>query len=1403
MRMRVEGAGGGDDWALAVQPGATLGDLLRAVGEGPARGAAVDGRDWPASTPLETTGLGEGSTVDIRGAAPQVPTPAEAVVLRGPDAGRRIALPAGRTVIGRRGGGVQLADPALSGRHAAIDVGPDGAVRVTDLGSTNGTGGPPGELRVGTSLLCIGPRCAGPLCARPGISPATPAGPTRRPGPHHRPPRVPGPGAVDPVEPPVTPVEPERPRLGVATLAVPLATGAVLAALYGPQLAIVAVIGPLVALGGWLAARSSVERAGRRLHREHSRALAELRREAAARRDAEAARRRTASPDLVDLVDRARRHDPALWERRPGHDDFLVLAVGPGDLDWAVPTSRAPDAAAQAVLAESAHLPSVPVTVDGRGLVGVCGPRPFTTAIARALTAQVVTLHGPADVHVAVLTSDASAADWEWTRWLPHLADPSDASRRVLASGRDAASDLAAAMQHDAATTDGPHRWLVVDGDDVELARWGAVRGLLAPRASRASSDHGEPGASGIVVATHAAHLPATCSAIVHVDERGNVRLRSLDAPSADRHAELVGLGTATAELLARELAPLIDPEMRGGVAELADRCDLLELLAAGDDHAPVTADGIRSRWSLTAGTDHLVGPLGVDARGVVDVDLVHDGPHVLVAGTTGSGKSELLRSLVASLAASADTDHCNLVLIDFKGGAAFDRLTALPHVVGSVTDLDEHLAARALRCLESELRRREHVLRIAGASDVTSYVRARRDRTELEPLPRLVVVVDEFATLVAELPDFVDALVDMAQRGRSLGVHLVLATQRPAGAVKDSIRTNTNLRIALRVVEPADSRDVVACDDAARLPRHRPGRAVLRSGASEPLTFQAAHISGPCRRRRPAPVEAARWRPNPTAPPAAPASDDRSPTALDRLVDAIDAAHRSSGRLAPRRPWPDPLPDSICLGQLGSCSSATAAFALADQPEQQRLAPFAWEPRTGNLLVAGLAGSGVTTTLGTIAVALAGSRAPASLHLYVVGSDVPALGPLEQLPHCGAVVSGDDLERTVRLLRRLDDELRQRRRTGPAEVPTVVTIVDGVSALRAELDAAGLLDEIDLLERLAADGPGVGLVFAFGAEHPNSVGHRIDRTIAERLLLRLPDRADYIHAGLHGVDPRSMVPGRGFLGSGVEVQVARHDADAIAEISGRHGAPTIGRARPFNVGRLADVAHLADLPIRASIDEDALTLPVGLGERRLDVVGFALRSGDHLLVTGPARAGKTTALRTITAALRRDARIDVVDIGSDRRCAERPTVAALHELAARVLASSIPTVVIVDDADLLDDGGALLPLVQPGRAGLHVVAAGRADRLRSLFRHWTNEVRRSHLALLLRGDELDGDLVGVRVPRRPPAPWRPGRAWLVSDDHIELCQIALPDDPQHRRRPEPEPEPPTQSTNRETDQCA
>ena len=230
-----------------------------------------------------------------------------------------------------------------------------------------------------------------------------------------------------------------------------------------------------------------------------------------------------------------------------------------------------------------------------------------------------------------------------------------------------------------------------------------------------------------------------------------------------------------------------------------------------------LTPESVERRWALTRGTAGLCAPVGMDSEGPLELDLVADGPHMLIGGTTGSGKSELLRSLVAGLALSADPDHLAFVLVDYKGGAAFDCCADLAHVAGLVTDLDDRLAERALRCLEAELRYREERLRRLGAEDLAAYraltAAGPGSGGDLEagpvevagggggdgPLPRLVVVVDEFATLAAELPEFVHSLVGVGQRGRSLGVHLVLATQRPAGAVTEDIRANTSCRIALR----------------------------------------------------------------------------------------------------------------------------------------------------------------------------------------------------------------------------------------------------------------------------------------------------------------------------------------------------------------------------------------------------------------------------------------------------------------------------------------------------------------------------------------------------------------------------------------------------------------------------
>ncbi len=236
---------------------------------------------------------------------------------------------------------------------------------------------------------------------------------------------------------------------------------------------------------------------------------------------------------------------------------------------------------------------------------------------------------------------------------------------------------------------------------------------------------------------------------------------------------------------------------------------------------------------------------VGASFDGPFTVDLVRDGPHGLVAGTTGSGKSELLQTLVASLAVANRPDAMNFVLVDYKGGAAFKGCEQLPHTVGMVTDLDSHLVKRALVSLDAEVSRRERILDPVGAKDIEAYERAARRDPSLAPLPRLLIVVDEFASMARELPDFVTGLVNIAQRGRSLGIHLILATQRPGGVVSPEIRANTNLRIALRMTDNSESQDVIGSPDSASLSKNTPGRALVRLGASSLLPFQSGRGGG------------------------------------------------------------------------------------------------------------------------------------------------------------------------------------------------------------------------------------------------------------------------------------------------------------------------------------------------------------------------------------------------------------------------------------------------------------------------------------------------------------------------------------------------------------------------------
>ena len=642
----------------------------------------------------------------------------------------------------------------------------------------------------------------------------------------------------------------------------PLLMGGLMIAIFrDPRYAMFMLLSPVLGIGNWWSGKRRAKKEHRSSVRDHRAAVVALDRDLVEDADRERRRLERLLPDPAEVVRRARQPSVTLWQRRPGHDDWLHLRAGVGTVPWTpldldARTAR-PDL--DDLRDRHRHLVDCPVEIDlsGGGVVGLVGDRTATLTVARSLLLQAAVHHGPADLQVVLAHGPDREVDWDWAKWLPHLRSPSGTDRLVTARP-DAADALFASLLDRGPKVASPTILAVVDDLMLLSGRRSPAREVL----------RGGAGAvAGIVLAETEDQLPAMCTAVITaVASVGDLSVRWPHLGLRADDVTTAGVTDDTARRAARSLARFEDPELGLVGGGLPDVTRLLPLLGLED----VTADAVLAGWARLPVDPAPAGPLGIGEDGVLDLDLVADGPHALIGGTTGSGKSELLRSMVAGMAARTDPDHLVFVLVDYKGGSAFDECAALPHTVGMVTDLDESLGERALRSLEAELHHRERLLRDAGAQDLPAYLAA---GSPAGPLPRLVVVIDEFATLAAELPDFLGALVGIAQRGRSLGVHLILATQRPQGAVNANIKANTNLRIALRVQDAADSNDIIDRPTAASLSRSTPGRAYVRRGPGEVEIVQTALSTAVAGRGRPGPSSccrsaSARRRPDRTPPP-------------------------------------------------------------------------------------------------------------------------------------------------------------------------------------------------------------------------------------------------------------------------------------------------------------------------------------------------------------------------------------------------------------------------------------------------------------------------------------------------------------------------------------------------------
>lgn len=1001
-----------------------------------------------------------------------------------------------------------------------------------------------------------------------------------------------------------------------------------------------------------------------------------------------------------------------IWELASTDPGFLQVRYGlctqPLALELVPPPSAPIDpvdpAAASALhrlLSVHRVQPDLPASVDLRAFdwIEVCGQEAEARSLGRALVCSATAFHSPEHLVVAVLASEENLAHWDWVKWLPHTRSQrqSDAigPRRLVSTDL---AELAALLPQDLSDRPRfgaderpatPHVLLVLDGD------------VLPP------GNHVIPpdGLHGVTVLD----LPARWDELA---DASRLRIRVDGEPAPDGRTPVVALilhaepvraradqcDLATAEAFARRLTPLQTPAAGGAEpasGEISGPSDFMELLALGD----VRRLDPPAAWRPRPARDRLRVPIGLGEGGaVVHLDLKESaqqgmGPHGLVIGATGSGKSEFLRTLVLGLALTHSPEQLNLVLVDFKGGATFAGMTQLPHVSAVITNLAQELTLvdRMQDALSGEMVRRQELLRAAGNfASVRDYERARAAGEDLAPLPSLLLVVDEFSELLSAKPEFIDLFVAIGRLGRSLGLHLLLASQRLEEGRLRGLESHLSYRVGLRTFSAGESRSVLGVPDAYELPAV-PGLGYLKPDPSTLVRFQAAYVSGqPSGRPRVRRDEGGHLQgilpftisevhtletvdpePAPEPLPAPAPAPEEQESLLDLAVGRM-AAHGPSAH----RVWLPPLDDPDTLDQLlgdltelpglglvspwwRDLGGLVVPLGTVDRPRDQRRDTLTVDlgGAGGHAAVVGGPRSGKSTLLRTVVASMALTTTPLESQFFVLDFGGGTFAPLTGLPHVAGVgtrAEPDVVRRIVAEVKGVVDrreayfrargidsiETYRARRTpgspdaGPDDgYGDVFLVVDGWSTLRAEFDDL----EIEL-QQLAGRGLTFGLHVIVSAARWADFRAAMRDLFGTRLELRLGDPMD------SEIDRRTAAlvptgrPGRGLVPGQL------HFLAALPRIDGEAGAETLGNGVDDLVARvraawsgpagpklrlLPELIDLETVRRQAPATNGARPLLVGVDEQALATVGLDVDAEPHLLVFGDGQSGKSTTLRT------------------------------------------------------------------------------------------------------------------------------------------------------------------------------
>lgn len=978
-------------------------------------------------------------------------------------------------------------------------------------------------------------------------------------------------------------------------------------------------------------------------------------------------------PDVEQTREFVKTFSGRLFERCLEDSDFLHVRVGLG----AIPAMRKPTfkneekvktdnelmPIPEQLCDRYEHIENAPVMLHMResGNIGVVGTNDEQYEFFKHLILDVCVQHYYEDVQIIVMLPQEDREKYRWIKWLPHIKESGGDLRGIVCSEEnkdDIFEHMYALMANRSASGSSSA------DDGVELLPYYIVfvieeYSIKTHPLFNFAENCSSLGFSFVYFKNYMENLPQFCQEIVQLNQGGGV-IRIKDNKEYACHFVKEPINDESIKFVTERLAPVFCEKI-ALASNLTANISLFELL---NIITPKNLD-LKELWKKSNVKKSLAAPLGVNAKGeTVFLDL-HEkahGPHGLVAGTTGSGKSEIMQSYILAIAANFHPFEVAFVIIDFKGGGMANQFDGLPHLIGKITDIDNHEINRSLQSIRAELEKRKRLFAEFYVNHIDDYIAKFQSGAAKIPLPHLVLIVDEFAELKAEQPEFMKELISTARVGRSLGIHLILATQKPSGQVNEQIWSNSRFKLCLKVATKEDSNEVLRTPLASEI--REPGRAYLQVGNNEIFTlFQSAYSGasavsdkyGNIREFEISEVDFTGKRTVVIERKAERTSDGEKITQLKAMVEYVATYCKNAGITGLPSICPPPLPNLLAFKKPDRiiASSAQMLIGIYDDPENQAQPDVILDLSIGNVVLIGAAQTGKTMLLQTILRAIAETSSPKQISVYILDFASRVLKTYENLNHVGGILTDADDERLKSFFKMMVEEMESRKehfsQLGISSydaylemeseelpsMPRIVIMLDNIAAFREMYQDS----YEDTLLNICREGLALGITVIATSKQAVGVSYKFLSNFETRIAFHCSDSAEYGSIfDRCNMQPKD-VPGRGlvsidksifecqtFLAFDTETESQRNEQVAVF-ISG------IAKKYPSEHARkIPEIPAilLNDYWVENQYTFNNYVVPVGLSYSDIEPVKVDLLRTGAIGIYGKDGFGKSNLIRVI-----------------------------------------------------------------------------------------------------------------------------------------------------------------------------